>query len=125
MAHDQINGDTIGELRFAWDYHTGTTRGLEATPIVVDGVLFTSGTTSRAYALDAASGEEIWRFFTVPGDPANSYEHPELEKIAAPTWDPSEAFDPQTGETLWEQEGAQYIAVMAVQRAAAGGGNAN
>lgn len=201
---DQINTDTIGELGFAWDYHTNTTRGLEATPIVVDGVLFTSGTTGRAYALDAATGEEIWsfdpqsdsqynrwaccdevnrglvvwegmvyvgsfdgrlfgldattgevvwevdtiidhdrgytvsgapeiagdvvvignagadydargyvsaydlatgefawRFFTVPGDPANGYEHPELEEIAAPTWDPNSRWDVGGGGTVW------------------------
>jgi len=61
-ALDQINVDTVGRLGFAWDYQTGTSRGLEATPIVVDGVLYTSGTTGRAYALDAATGEEIWRF---------------------------------------------------------------
>jgi quinohemoprotein ethanol dehydrogenase len=203
-ALDQIKLDTVGELGLAWDYPTGTTRGLEATPIVVDGVLFTSGTTGRAYALDAATGEEIWafdpesdsqynrwaccdevnrglavwegmvyvgsfdgrlfgldaasgavvwevdtiidhdrgysssgapeiagdvvvignagadydargyvsaydlktgefrwRFFTVPGDPANGYEHPELEEIAAPTWDPESRWDVGGGGTVW------------------------
>ncbi|HUF72674.1 MAG TPA: PQQ-dependent dehydrogenase, methanol/ethanol family [Gammaproteobacteria bacterium] len=59
---EQINLETIGELGFAWEYQTGTSRGLEATPIVVDGVLYTSGTTGRAYAIDAATGEEIWAF---------------------------------------------------------------
>ena len=61
-ALDQVNLETVGELGFAWEYHTGTSRGLEATPIVVDGVLYTSGTTGRAYALDAATGAEIWAF---------------------------------------------------------------
>jgi quinohemoprotein ethanol dehydrogenase len=59
---DQINLDTVGELGFAWEYQTGTSRGLEATPIVVDGVLYTSGSTGRAYAIDAATGDEIWAF---------------------------------------------------------------
>jgi len=59
---DQINVETVGRLGFAWDYALGTSRGLEATPIVVDGVLYTSGTTGRVYALDAATGEEIWKF---------------------------------------------------------------
>ncbi|MEJ0098465.1 MAG: PQQ-dependent dehydrogenase, methanol/ethanol family [Pseudomonadota bacterium] len=35
---------------------------MEATPIVVDGVLFTSGPTGRVYALRADTGEEIWKF---------------------------------------------------------------
>jgi quinohemoprotein ethanol dehydrogenase len=59
---DQINKQNIDELGFAWDYDTHTTRGLEATPIVVDGVMYTSGPTGRAYALDAKSGKEIWSF---------------------------------------------------------------
>ena len=59
---DQIDRETVVDLGFAWDYRTNTSRGLEATPIVVDGVLFTSGTTGRAYALDAATGAEIWAF---------------------------------------------------------------
>ena len=34
-----INRDTVGTLGFAWEYQTGTNRGLQATPIVVDGVM--------------------------------------------------------------------------------------
>jgi quinohemoprotein ethanol dehydrogenase len=36
--------------------------GLEATPIVVDGVMYTSGAWSQVYALDAKTGNEIWRY---------------------------------------------------------------
>jgi quinohemoprotein ethanol dehydrogenase len=57
-----INAGNIGELGFAWQYPLGTTRGLEATPLVVDGVLFTSGNWGRVYALDAATGRELWTF---------------------------------------------------------------
>ena len=59
---DQINRDTVGRLGLAWSYSTGTRRGLEATPIVVDGVMYTSGVDGRVYALDARNGNEIWRF---------------------------------------------------------------
>ncbi len=58
----QIDRNTVGRLGFAWNYDTGTTRGLEATPIVVDGVMYTSGVAGRVYALDAASGALIWKF---------------------------------------------------------------
>ncbi len=58
----QINKDTVSSLGFAWDYATGTTRGLESTPIVVDGKMYTSGTWGRVYALDAKTGEELWYF---------------------------------------------------------------
>ena len=49
----QINSNTISTLGFAWNYDTGTTRGLEATPIVVDGKMYTSGTWGSVYSLDA------------------------------------------------------------------------
>lgn len=56
----QINAKNVGQLGFAWDHPLHTTRGLEATPVVVDGVMYTSGNWGRVYALDAASGRELW-----------------------------------------------------------------
>ena len=58
----QINRDTVSRLGFAWDYKTFTKGGLEASPIVVDGVLYTSGAVGRVYALNAKTGKEIWSF---------------------------------------------------------------
>src|SRR5690606_24480544 len=57
-----INKDNVAELGLAWDYDLGTSRVQEATPVVIDGVMYTSGNLGRAYALDAATGEELWRF---------------------------------------------------------------
>ena len=63
-----INATTVGSLGFAWDYRVGTTRGLEATPVVVDGVMYTSGNWGRVYALEAATGRELWTYDPgVPG----------------------------------------------------------
>ncbi|MBC7987309.1 MAG: PQQ-dependent dehydrogenase, methanol/ethanol family [Sphingomonadaceae bacterium] len=59
---DQINEDNVDRLGLAWEYRLGTGRGLEATPIVIDGVMYTSGVAGRVYALDAASGAERWAF---------------------------------------------------------------
>ena len=59
---DQINRQTAGRLGFAWELKTGTNRGMEATPIVVDGVMYTSGTAGRVYALEAATGHLLWQF---------------------------------------------------------------
>jgi quinohemoprotein ethanol dehydrogenase len=61
-ALSDINRDTVSRVGFAWEFDTGTRRGLEATPVIVDGVLFTSGVAGRVYALDAASGALRWRF---------------------------------------------------------------
>jgi len=58
---DQINEGNVGSLGLAWAFETGTKRGLEATPIVVDGVLYTTGTWSVVYAVDARTGELRWR----------------------------------------------------------------
>ncbi|MCP4039928.1 MAG: PQQ-binding-like beta-propeller repeat protein, partial [bacterium] len=57
-----INADNVAGLGLAWSYETGTKRGLEATPIVVDGVLYATGSWSVVFALDAKTGREIWRF---------------------------------------------------------------
>lgn len=59
---DQITADNIGELSLAWSTDTYTTRGLEATPIVVDGVMYLSLNWGITIAVDAKSGEELWRF---------------------------------------------------------------
>jgi len=40
----------------------GTTRGLQASPIVVDGTMYTTGTWSVVYALDAKTGRELWKY---------------------------------------------------------------
>jgi quinohemoprotein ethanol dehydrogenase len=58
----QINKDTVARLGFAWQYDTNTTRGLEATPIVIDGVMYTTGSVGQVYALNAMTGAQIWTF---------------------------------------------------------------
>ncbi len=58
----QINDESVQDLGLAWYWDTGTKRGLEATPIVVDGVMFTTGSWSVVYALNAKSGELIWKY---------------------------------------------------------------
>lgn len=59
---DQINRESVGQLGFAWEYWTNTRRGLEATPVVVDGKVYTSGPFGKVYVLDAATGKEVWKF---------------------------------------------------------------
>ncbi|MBL4682403.1 MAG: PQQ-dependent dehydrogenase, methanol/ethanol family [Pseudomonadales bacterium] len=57
-----INADNVNELGLAWYFDTGTRRGLEASPIVVDGVMYTTGTWSVVYAHNAKTGELIWKY---------------------------------------------------------------
>jgi quinohemoprotein ethanol dehydrogenase len=62
---NQINGKNVNDLGFAWEYDATTIignvpRGLEATPIVADGIMYTSGAWGAVYALDAKTGKELW-----------------------------------------------------------------
>src|SRR2546423_10219769 len=64
----QINAENVKTLGLAWAFDAETTRGLEATPIVVDGVIYTTGTWSIVYALDARTGRQLWKYDPqVPG----------------------------------------------------------
>ncbi len=54
-----INTGNVKTLGVAWQYRTYSVRGLEATPIVSDGVMFITGSWRRCRALDAATGKEI------------------------------------------------------------------
>jgi len=64
---DQINRSNVAQLRLAWTYHTrdlppdGRSE-IQATPIIVDGVLYTTTPTLAVIALRAESGTLLWRF---------------------------------------------------------------
>ena len=58
----QINAENVGELGLAWSYDFDTARGQEATPLMHDGVLYTSSAWSKVYAFDARTGELLWSF---------------------------------------------------------------
>lgn len=63
-ALDQINTHNVKDLKVAWMHSPGrSTRGLQSFPLVADGVLYYTGSYSRVFALDAASGEVIWSHF--------------------------------------------------------------
>jgi PQQ-dependent dehydrogenase (methanol/ethanol family) len=64
-----INADNVADLGLAWYFDFPTSRGLEATPLIVDGVMYTSGSWSMVFAHDAASGELLW--FYDPEVPRN------------------------------------------------------
>ncbi len=58
----QINAETVKQLGLAWSFDTQTDRGLEATPLVADGVMYTTGSWSIVYALDAKTGKLLWKY---------------------------------------------------------------
>jgi quinohemoprotein ethanol dehydrogenase len=65
----QVNRDTIARLGVAWWADFDTDRGQEATPLVHDGVLYTTTAWSKVYAFDARTGRRLWAFDPqVPGE---------------------------------------------------------
>jgi len=65
---DQINTTTVEGLSLAWHVDLDTTRGQQATPIVVDGVLYSTSAWSKVQAVDAKTGRLLWQYDPeVPG----------------------------------------------------------
>ena len=85
----QINRGNVSRLKRAWTYHTGEVERegnatdrhrvapFESTPLVVDGVLYFSTPSNRVIALNAETGEEIWKFDPQAnsGKPRLYYQH--------------------------------------------------
>lgn len=58
----QINTENVDDVGLAWEVSMDSQRGLEATPIVVDGVMYVTSTWSRVFAFNAKTGESLWKY---------------------------------------------------------------
>ncbi|MBO6554539.1 MAG: PQQ-dependent dehydrogenase, methanol/ethanol family [Roseitalea sp.] len=66
---DAIDTENVGELGLQWSYSLNSDRGVQSTPIVVDGVMYVTASWSIVHALDAVTGEPLWVYDPeVPGD---------------------------------------------------------
>src|SRR5258708_11061679 len=60
---DQINAGNVKNLEVAWTHFPErATRGIQSTPLAADGVLYYSGSYSRVYGLDGATGKVLWTY---------------------------------------------------------------
>ena len=59
---NQINTDNVKNLGLMWSYSLESIRGVEATPVVVDGVMYQTASWSVVHAIDARTGKKIWTF---------------------------------------------------------------
>jgi quinoprotein glucose dehydrogenase len=58
---DQITISNVNKLEVAWEYHTRDSGQIQCNPIVVDGILYGMTASTEPFAIDAATGKEIWR----------------------------------------------------------------
>ena len=59
----QINADNVSRLKLAWHVDLDAAhRAQESTPVIVDGVMYVTTAWSKVFALDAATGKQMWMF---------------------------------------------------------------
>ncbi|HAS40069.1 MAG TPA: PQQ-dependent dehydrogenase, methanol/ethanol family [Microscillaceae bacterium] len=59
---NQITTQNVKNLKLEWSYNLNARRGIEATPIVVDGIMYLTGTWSKIFAINVRTGKEIWTY---------------------------------------------------------------
>jgi quinohemoprotein ethanol dehydrogenase len=59
---EQINATNVKDLGLVWSYNLESTRGVEATPVVVDGVMYVTAAWSVVHAIDVRTGKRIWTY---------------------------------------------------------------
>ena len=108
---DQINRSNVGQLEVAWTYSSGGLREgqntqIQCNPLIIDGVLFGSSADARfIFALDAATGEELWKFDTEGSGISRGLTYWENDKrserrLFYSADDKLGALDPETGQLI-------------------------
>jgi len=104
IAIDAATGKPVWEVDTIIDRSRGYS--ITGAPRVAAGKVFIGnggaefGVRGYVTAYDAATGEQAWRFYTVPGNPAEPFEHPEME-LAAETWKGGQWWEIGGGGTVW------------------------
>jgi quinoprotein glucose dehydrogenase len=62
-----IDQSNVNKLRVAWEYHTGDSGQVQCNPIIVNGLLYAVSAAVQPFALDAATGKEVWRIRDTTG----------------------------------------------------------
>jgi quinohemoprotein ethanol dehydrogenase len=108
----QIDAGNVARLGLAWSYDTRSLRGLEATPLVADGVLYATTSWSDVFALDAKTGRELWRWDAHADRPRGSRACCDVVNRGVALYDGKvyvgvidgrlAALDARTGKTVWD-----------------------
>jgi quinohemoprotein ethanol dehydrogenase len=59
---NQITSDNVKDIGLKWTYNLESIRGVEATPLVVDGIMYVTAPWSVVHAIDTRTGKRIWTF---------------------------------------------------------------
>ncbi len=104
IALDAATGELVWEVDTIIDRTRFYT--ITGAPRAANGKIFIGnggaefGVRGYVTAYDADTGEQAWRFYTVPGDPSQPFEHPEME-MAAETWKGGNWWEIGGGGTVW------------------------
>ena len=111
-----INARNIKRLAPAWIFQTRAPGGMETTPLVHDGILYITGTSNNAWAVDLKTGKSIWHYSKTPPKPLDlccgevnrgfAMQGDRLFKVNIE--DTLVALDRATGKVLWETELGDY-----------------
>ena len=113
----QIDSSNVAKLQPVWTFATSVNGGHQSPPIVNDGYLFITTPGSQVIALDARTGEQLWRYVrTLPAD-SNPLHLTNRgvglwgDKVFVATQDAVVvALDARTGAVVWENAIADYKA---------------
>jgi quinohemoprotein ethanol dehydrogenase len=59
---NQISAENVKDIGLMWTYNLESIRGVEATPLVVDGIMYVSAPWSVVHAVDTRTGKRLWTF---------------------------------------------------------------
>ena len=108
----QITTSNVGRLHPAWIFQTEVRESLETSPIIVNGVMYVTTSFSHVYALNAATGEELWHYKHPLGPittyccgPNNRGVAVYDDKVYLATLDAKlVALDAKTGNKVWQSD---------------------
>ncbi len=112
----QVTPANVSQLKAQWTFQTGLTPNFQTTPLFVDNILYVSGFNGNAWAIDARTGRQVWRYRrNMPDDfrgccgPNNRGMAVLGDKLFLGTGDAHlVALDIKTGDVVWDRELADY-----------------
>ncbi|MGE0822865.1 MAG: pyrroloquinoline quinone-dependent dehydrogenase [Candidatus Binatia bacterium] len=111
-----VTRENVKKLQVAWMFQTGIPGQLEAAPIIADGILYLVASYNHVYALDAVTGDPLWKYdHPLPEDlrlccgPTNRGVAIAGDKVFMATLDAHMvALDRRTGKVVWNTEMDDY-----------------